>query len=88
MKLGNAGGGKAPNLWCAFEAGEVRVIGDEPGNTRKDPDRPAPEDLRHDAKADVRQRHRNGSLHQVVEVRVLSVHFRPTHYIDSHRRRI
>src|SRR5215472_1937064 len=38
MKLGNAGRGKDPNFWCAFEVGEVRVIGDEPGNTRKDPD--------------------------------------------------
>ena len=32
-KLGNAGGGKGPDFWCAFEDGEVKVIGDEPGNT-------------------------------------------------------
>ena len=31
-KLGNAGGGKAPDFWCAFEVAE-EVIGDEPGNT-------------------------------------------------------
>ena len=29
-KLGNSGGGKGPDFWCAFEDGEVRVIGDEP----------------------------------------------------------
>jgi hypothetical protein len=27
---GNAGGAKDPDFWCAFEAGEVKVIGDEP----------------------------------------------------------
>ena len=32
-KLGNAGGAKGPDFWSAFEDGEVRVIGDEPGNT-------------------------------------------------------
>jgi hypothetical protein len=32
-KPGNAGGAKDPDFWCAFEAGEVKVIGDEPGNT-------------------------------------------------------
>jgi hypothetical protein len=32
-KLGNAGGAKGPDFWCAFEDGEVRVIGDEPRNT-------------------------------------------------------
>ena len=30
---GNTGGAKGPDFWCAFEDGEVRVIGDEPGNT-------------------------------------------------------
>ena len=29
-KPGNAGGGKDPDFWGAFEVGEVRVIGDEP----------------------------------------------------------
>ena len=27
-----------PDFWCAFEDGEVKVIGDEPGNTDNDPD--------------------------------------------------
>ena len=27
MKPGNAGGGKDPDFWCAFEDGEVKVIG-------------------------------------------------------------
>jgi hypothetical protein len=31
--LGNAGGAKDPDFWCAFEDGEVKVIGDEPCNT-------------------------------------------------------
>jgi hypothetical protein len=35
---GNAGGAKGPAFWCAFEDGEVMVIGDEPGNTREDPE--------------------------------------------------
>ena len=35
---GNAGGAKGPDFWCAFEDGEVTVIGDEPGNTDSDPD--------------------------------------------------
>jgi hypothetical protein len=39
MKLGNAGGAKDPDFWCAFEDGEVKVIGDEPVNTDSDPDR-------------------------------------------------
>jgi hypothetical protein len=30
LKLGNAGGAKGPAFWCAFEDGEVAVIGDEP----------------------------------------------------------
>ena len=30
LRPGNAGGGKDPDFWCAFEVGEVRVIGDEP----------------------------------------------------------
>jgi hypothetical protein len=38
MKPGNSGGGKDPDFWCAFEDGEDRVIGDEPGNTGKDQD--------------------------------------------------
>ena len=33
LKPGNAGGAKGPDFWCAFEDGEVRVIGDEPRNT-------------------------------------------------------
>jgi hypothetical protein len=33
LKPGNAGGGKDPDLWCVFEDGEVRVIGDESRNT-------------------------------------------------------
>jgi len=27
LKPGNAGGGKDPDFWCAFEDGEVKVIG-------------------------------------------------------------
>jgi hypothetical protein len=38
MKLGNAGGAKDPDFWYAFEDDEVKVIGDEPGNTDSDPD--------------------------------------------------
>ena len=38
VKPGNAGGGKAPDFWCAFEDGEEGVIGDEPRNTREDQD--------------------------------------------------
>jgi hypothetical protein len=38
MKSGNSGGGKDPDFWSAFEDGEDRVIGDEPGNTGKDQD--------------------------------------------------
>ena len=34
--LGNAGGAKGPDFWCAFENGEVVVIGDEPANTSND----------------------------------------------------
>jgi hypothetical protein len=30
--LGNAGGAKDPDFWCAFDDGGVKVIGDEPGN--------------------------------------------------------
>jgi hypothetical protein len=30
LRPGNAGGGKDPDFWCAFDDGEVRVIGDEP----------------------------------------------------------
>src|SRR6266852_9981819 len=32
---GNAGGGKGPDFWYAFQDGEVVVIGDEPENTSK-----------------------------------------------------
>jgi hypothetical protein len=38
LRSGNAGGAKGPDFWCAFEDGEVTVIGDEPGNTDSDPD--------------------------------------------------
>src|SRR6201996_7428873 len=38
LKPGNAGGGKDPDFWCAFEDGEVRVIGDTPRNTQEDQD--------------------------------------------------
>ena len=31
---GNTGGAKGPDFWCAFEAVEEEVIGDEPDNTR------------------------------------------------------
>src|SRR5580704_477749 len=37
LKPGNAGGGKGPDFWRAFEDGEVKVIGDEPANTDYDP---------------------------------------------------
>ena len=30
IEAGYAGGGKDPDFWCAFEVGEVRVIGNEP----------------------------------------------------------
>jgi hypothetical protein len=30
LRPGNAGGGKGPGFWGAFDDGEVRVIGDEP----------------------------------------------------------
>ena len=33
LRPGNAGGAKDPDFWCAFEAGEVRVIDDESSNT-------------------------------------------------------
>jgi hypothetical protein len=32
MMPGNAGGAKGPDFWCAFEDGEVKVIGEEPDN--------------------------------------------------------
>ena len=38
MKLGNASRAKDPDFWCAFDDGEVTVIGDEPSNTDSDPD--------------------------------------------------
>jgi hypothetical protein len=28
----NGGGAKDPDFWCAFDDGEVKVIGNEPGN--------------------------------------------------------
>ena len=34
--LGNAGGAKDPDFWCAFEDGEVEVIGAEPETTIND----------------------------------------------------
>jgi hypothetical protein len=37
LKPGNAGRAKGPDFWCAFEDGEVTVIGDEPANTNYDP---------------------------------------------------
>jgi len=37
LRPGNAGGAKGPDFWCAFDRGEVKVIGDEPGNTDSDP---------------------------------------------------
>jgi hypothetical protein len=37
LKPGNAGRGKGPDFWCAFEDGEVTVIGDEPASTDYDP---------------------------------------------------
>src|SRR3982074_3215759 len=36
LRPGNAGGAKGPDFWCAFEDGEVVVIGDEPANTIND----------------------------------------------------
>src|SRR6478609_2611636 len=41
LRPGNAGGGKDPDFWRAFNGGEETVIGDEPANTRTDPDPPA-----------------------------------------------
>ena len=32
VDAGYAGGAKGPDFWCAFEDGEVKVIGDEPDN--------------------------------------------------------
>jgi hypothetical protein len=32
----NGGGAKDPDFWCAFEDGEVVVIGDKPANTNND----------------------------------------------------
>jgi hypothetical protein len=36
MRPGNAGGGKDPDFWYAFDDGEEGVIGDEPRNARQD----------------------------------------------------
>ena len=33
--LGDAGGAKGPDFWCAFEDGEVKVIGDEHDRCRR-----------------------------------------------------
>src|SRR3954470_11448204 len=41
LRPGNAGGGKGPDFWRAFDGGEDEVIGGEPANTRTDPDPPA-----------------------------------------------
>src|SRR4051812_43767462 len=41
LRPGNAGGGKDPDFWRAFDGGEDEVIGGEPANTRTDPDPPA-----------------------------------------------
>jgi hypothetical protein len=35
LRLGNAGGAKGPDFWCAVEDEEVEVIGVEPENTIK-----------------------------------------------------
>src|ERR1035437_8543955 len=40
LRPGNAGGAKGPDFWCAFEDGEVVVIGDKPENTIEDRRRP------------------------------------------------
>jgi hypothetical protein len=40
LRPGNAGGGKDSDFWHAFEDGEDVVIGDEPGNARKDQEPP------------------------------------------------
>src|SRR6476660_6123244 len=40
LRPGNAGGGKDPDFWRAFDGGEDEVIGGEPANTRTDPDPP------------------------------------------------
>ena len=34
LRPGNAGGGKDPDFWCAFDDGEEGVIGHAPRNTR------------------------------------------------------
>src|SRR3954451_21989831 len=41
LRPGNAGGGKDPDFWRAFDGGEDEVIGGEPANTRTDPEPPA-----------------------------------------------
>src|SRR6476646_6165178 len=40
LRPGNAGGGKDPDFWRAFDGGEDEVIGGEPANTRTDPEPP------------------------------------------------
>ncbi len=35
MRPGNAGGGKDPDFWCAFEEGDVKMIGREPPTPEK-----------------------------------------------------
>jgi hypothetical protein len=36
LRPGSAGAAKDPDFWCAFDDGEVKVIGDEPANTIED----------------------------------------------------
>ena len=45
LRPGNAGGAKDPDFRHACEEGEVKVIGDEPGNTEEDPE-PSEEAIR------------------------------------------
>ena len=40
LRPGNADGAKGPDFRCASEDGEVEVIGDKPGNTVEDRNRP------------------------------------------------
>jgi hypothetical protein len=40
VRMTTIGGAKGPDFWCAFEDGEVVVIGDKPENTIKDRRRP------------------------------------------------
>jgi len=38
LATADVGGAKGSDFWCAFEDGEVKVIGDEPDNTEDDPE--------------------------------------------------